>query len=149
MNVDKILNEYVREAKKIFGGGFGVKVTVKTIKKNNWNNKDFYEVSLENDDKEYTCWDGSVKDWKAGDSVEAVLSEKDTDRGKKHYIKAAKDKPSAGKAYGKSDKEMALNCATAIACKLVEKSPTVEPNEIKASLSVFYNFITDMIKEGK
>lgn len=127
-----------------------MKVTVKTIKKNNWNNKDFYEVSLENDDKEYTCWDGSVKDWKAGDSVEALLSEKDTDRGKKHYIKAAQNKAaSAPRSYGKSDKELALNCATAITCKMIEKSPTVEVSESKAALGMFYSFIRDMIKEAK
>ena len=125
-----------------------MKVKIKSIEKKQWGEKTFYDISLEKDDRGFTCWNDSAQLWKAGQEVEADISEKDTDKGKKYYIKASAQGQKKGGGWQPRDKkEIAINCATAITCKMIEKSPTVETNDSLLALKFFYENIYGMIKD--
>ena len=125
-----------------------MKVKIKTIDKKQWNEKTFFDITLEGDDKQYTCWNDGVKDWKNGGEYEAEISEKDTDKGKKYYIRAAGQQQKKGGGWQPKDKkEIAINCATALTCKLVEKAPTVETNDTLMALMFFYENILNKIRD--
>ena len=136
-----------------------MKVKIKSIEKKQWGDKTFWEITLDNDIvknekgenievKSRTCWNDSVQLWKAGQEVEADISEKDTDKGKKYYIKASAQGQKKGGGWQPRDKkEIAINCATAITCKMIEKSPTVETNDSLLALKFFYENIYGMIKD--
>ncbi len=126
-----------------------MKVKVKSIEKKQWNEKTFFDITIEGDDRQFTCWNDGVKDWKDGGEYEAEISEKDTDKGKKYYIRVG-GQQQQGKGGGwkpKDKKEIAINCATAITCKMVEKAPTVETNDTLMALKFFYENIYTMIKD--
>lgn len=125
-----------------------MKVKIKSIEKKQWNDKNFYDITIEGDERQFTCWNDSVQLWKAGQEVEAEVSEKDTDKGKKFYIRASNQGGGKGGGWKPRDKkEIAVNCATAITCKMVEKAPTVETNDTLMALRFFYENIYGMIKD--
>ena len=129
--------------------GGRMKVKVKSIEKKQWNEKTFFDITIEGDDRQFTCWNDGVKDWKDGGEYEAEITEKDTDKGKKYYIRVG-GQQQQGKGGGwkpKDKKEIAINCATAITCKMVEKAPTVETNDTLMALKFFYENIYTMIKD--
>ena len=129
--------------------GGRMKVKIKSIEKKQWNEKTFFDITIEGDDRQFTCWNDGVKDWKDGGEYEAEISEKDTDKGKKYYIRVG-GQQQQGKGGGwkpKDKKEIAINCATAITCKMVEKAPTVETNDTLMALKFFYENIYTMIKD--
>jgi hypothetical protein len=126
-----------------------MKVKIKSIEKKQWNEKTFFDITIEGDDRQFTCWNDGVKDWKDGGEYEAEITEKDTDKGKKYYIRVG-GQQQQGKGGGwkpKDKKEIAINCATAITCKMVEKAPTVETNDTLMALKFFYENIYTMIKD--
>ena len=125
-----------------------MKVKIKTIEKKQWNEKTFYDVTIEGDEKPFTCWNDSVQLWKAGQEVDAEISEKDTDKGKKFYIRASGQQQGKGGGWKPKDKkEIAINCATAITIALANKAPTVETNDTLMALKFFFENIYGMIKD--
>ena len=124
-----------------------MKVKIKSIEKKTWQDKTFYDILLEGDDKQYTCWNDSVKSWEAGQEVDATTSEKDTDKGKKYYIRAEQQKGGGGKWQPRDKREIAVNCATAITCKMVEKAASVETDNTLIMLEVIYKHIYNLIKD--
>ena len=126
-----------------------MKVKIKSIEKKQWNEKVFYEIQVEGDERPFTCWNDSVQLWKEGQTVDAEIREKDTDKGKKYYIGAAGQgqQKKGGGWQPRDKKEIAINCATAITCKMIDKAPTVETNDSLMALRFFYENIYGMIKE--
>jgi len=124
-----------------------VKVKIKSIEKKQWNDKTFYDITIEGDEKGYTCWNDSVQLWKPGQEVEADITEKDTDKGKKLYIKAGSAKGGSRGWQPRDKKEIAINCTTAIVCKMVEKNPTVDTSDTLMAIKFFYDSIYNLIKD--
>lgn len=124
-----------------------MKVKVKSIEKKQWNEKSFFDITLENDDKQYTCWNDGVKDWKVGGEYDAVISEKDTDKGKKYYIRAEGQQQKKGGWQPKDKKEIAINCTTALVCKMAEKQATIDPNNLLVAIDIIYDHIYKLIKD--
>ena len=128
-----------------------MKVKILKVEKKQWNDKVFYEVALEGDERQYTCWNDSVQLWKDGMEVDADIREKDTDKGKKYYINAAGGAGSAGQKGGgwkpKDKKEIAINCSTALCCKLIEKNPAVDIDMSVEALKHYYKAIFELIKD--
>ena len=125
-----------------------MQVKIKSIEKKNWNEKTFFDITLEGDERPFTCWNDSVQLWKEGQTVDAEISEKDTDKGKKYYIRAAGMAQKKGGGWQPRDKkEIAVNCATAITCKMIEKAPTVDTGDSLMALKFFYESIYGMIKD--
>jgi hypothetical protein len=125
-----------------------MKVKIKSIEKKQWQDKPFFDITLEGDERQFTCWNDTVQLWKEGQEVDADISEKDTDKGKKYYIKASTVGQKKGGGWQPRDKkEIAINCATALTCKMVEKAPTVETNDTLMALMFFYDNIYNKIKD--
>jgi hypothetical protein len=125
-----------------------VKVKIKSIEKKQWKEKVFYVITVEGDTKEYSNWDGSAKNWEAGQEVEAETYENATNKGTFHIKASGQQQQGKGGGWKPKDKkEIAINCATAITCKMVEKAPTVETNDTLMALKFFYENIFTMIKD--
>jgi hypothetical protein len=124
-----------------------MKVKVKSIEKKQWKEKTFYDITLENNDKQFTCWNDGVKDWVAGGEYEANLSEKDTDGGKKYYINVPQQQGKGGGWKPKDKKEIAINCTTALVCKMAEKQATIDPNNLLVAINIIYDHIYKLIKD--
>lgn len=125
-----------------------MKVKIKSIEKKQWNDKTFYDITIEGDDKPYTCWNDSVQLWKEGMEVDADIREKDTDKGKKYYINAAGQQQKRGGGWQPRDKkEISINCTTAIVCKMVEKNPTVDTKDTLLAIQFFFAEIYKLIKD--
>lgn len=124
-----------------------MKVKIKSIEKKQWNEKTFYDITVEGDERQFTCWNDSVQLWKEGQEVDAEIREHATKKGT-FYISAPMQFQGKGGGWKPKDKkEIAINCATAITCKMVEKAPTVETNDTLMALKFFYENIYGMIKD--
>lgn len=124
-----------------------MKVKVKSIEKKQWNEKSFYDITLEGDNKQYTCWNDSVQLWKAGQEVDAEIREHTTKKGT-FYISAPTQ--FYGKSGGwkpKDKREIAINCTTALVCKMAEKQETIDPNALLVAVNIIYDHIYKLIKD--
>lgn len=122
-----------------------MKVKVKHIEKKDWNGKTFYVVTIDGEDHDRSCWDGSVADWKVGGEYEALLTEKERDGKMQYYIK--KDKPRLENAgyRGKSPEEqmqiikMNVNTAASqIVCAFINAKVIKDPSEVNFAWEMFY-----------
>ena len=129
-----------------------MKVKIKSIEQKTWQDKSFHVVTIEGEEHDRSCWDGSVADWKVGEEYEALLTEKDKDGKKQYYIKKDQGQKQGGGYRGKSPEEqlqiikMNVNTsASQIVCAFINAKVIKDPSEVAMAWTMFYRTGLDIV----